>query len=100
MATDKNELGTKLARLPPRHAAMDAEGLRFVGGGKHHPATDSDRLALQRRVEHLLDRGIESIEIGMEDGGRRFHSTAPSQKGQRLQLRPGFAIEHRENKCG
>jgi hypothetical protein len=43
---------------------------------------------LQGRVEHLLDRGVESIQIGMEDGGRRFHSTAPpNEKGQRLQLR-------------
>ena len=73
MAADEDELGTQRARLPPRHAAADPERLGFVGRGEHDPAADGDRLAAQRRVEQLLDRGIEGIEVGMEDGGCRFH---------------------------
>src|SRR5271155_3844053 len=30
MAADKSELRTEFARLPPRHAAVDPEGLGFV----------------------------------------------------------------------
>ena len=73
MAADKNELRTELARLPSRHAAADPEGLGFVRSGKHDPATDGDGLAAQRRVEQLLDRGIEGIQVRMEDGGCRCH---------------------------
>ena len=73
MALDKNELRTELARLPSRHAAADPEGLGFVGSGKHNPSTDGDRLPAQRRVEQLLDRGIEGIQVCMDDAGYRFH---------------------------
>ena len=79
MAADKNELRTELARPPSRHAAADPEGLGFVGSGKHDPAADGDRLAAQRRVEQLLDRGIEGIEVRMEDGGCRFHPECSSR---------------------
>ena len=73
MAADKNELRTEFARPPSRHAAAHPEGLGFVGSGKHDPAADGDGLAAQRRVEQLLDRGIEGVEVRMEDGGCRFH---------------------------
>src|SRR5207237_3133605 len=69
MAADKSELRTEFARLPSRHAAADPEGLGFVRSGKHNPSADGDRLATQRRVEQLLDRGVEGIEVCMEDGG-------------------------------
>ena len=77
MAADENELRAELARAASRHAAAHAEGLGFVGGGKHDPTTDGDRLAAQGRVEQLLDRGVEGVQIGMKDGGCRFHPTAP-----------------------
>jgi hypothetical protein len=55
MATDKDQLRTELARPPPRHACVDSVGLGFVRRGEHHAATDSDRLAAERRVKQLLD---------------------------------------------
>ena len=79
MAADENELRTELARPPPRHPAAHAEGLRLVGSGKHDAAADGDRLAAQRRVEQLLDRGVEGVQVRMEDGGCRFHPTASAR---------------------
>jgi hypothetical protein len=73
MTADEDQLRTKLAGPPARHAAADSESLGFIRGGKHDPATDGDGLAAQRRVEQLLDRSVESIEVGVEDGGCRFH---------------------------
>jgi hypothetical protein len=73
MAADKDRLRTQLARPPSRHAAADSEGLGFVGSGEHDPAPDRDGLAAQGRIEKLLDRGIEGIEVGIEDRGCRFH---------------------------
>ena len=73
MAADEDEFGTKLARAPPRHAAAHAERVRLIGRGKHDAATDRDRLAAQRRIEQLLDRSVERIEIRMQDGGD-FHA--------------------------
>jgi hypothetical protein len=63
----------KLARPPPGHAAAHPERFGLVGGGEHNPAADGDGLAAQGRVEQLLDRCIEGIEVGMENGGCRFH---------------------------
>ena len=77
MAADENELRAELARPPSRHAAVHAEGLGLVGRREHDPAADRDRLAAQRRIEQLLDRGIEGVEIGMEDGGDRVHPDNP-----------------------
>ena len=89
MATDKNELRTELARPEARHAACDPERFGFVGSGQHHPAADGDGLAAQRRVEQLLDRGIEGVEVRVEDGGGRFHPAQPSEF-RKSQARSGF----------
>ena len=78
MAADEDELRAELARPPPRHPAAHPERLGLVGGGQHDPAADGDRLAAQRRVEQLLDRGVEGVQVRMEDGGCRFHAdTSP-----------------------
>ena len=53
-------------------------GPRLVRGGEDDPAPDQDRFPLQRRVEELLDRGEERIEIGVENRGL---SHAPSMPG-------------------
>jgi hypothetical protein len=79
MATDKNELRTELARPKARHAACDPERFGFVGSGQHHPAADGNGLTAQRRVEQLLDRGIEGVEVRVEDGGGRFHPAQPGE---------------------
>ena len=73
MPADKSELRTELARVPSQHAAADPEGLGLVRSGKHNPTTDGDGFAAQRRVNQLLYRGIESIQVRMEDGGCRCH---------------------------
>src|SRR5215469_9813504 len=73
MATDKSEVRTELTRPPSRHPAADAEGLGFVRSGKNNPATNRDRPAAQRRVEQLLDRSVEGVQVRMEDSGYRFH---------------------------
>src|SRR6202049_4023033 len=93
MAADKGELRTEFACLPSRHAAADPEGLGFVRSGKHNPTPYGDGLAAQRRVEQLVDRGIEGIQVCMEDGGCRFHPDRSS-----VALRGGSrSLEHNEN---
>jgi hypothetical protein len=69
MAADKSQLRTELARSPSRHAATDSEGLGFVRSGEHNPATHGNRPAAQRRVEQLLDRGVEGVQIRVKDSG-------------------------------
>jgi hypothetical protein len=78
VAADEDQLRAELAGAPSRHPAVHAEGLGFVGGGKHDAAADGDRPAAQRRVEELLDRGVEGVEIRMEDGGNRCHPVPPA----------------------
>jgi hypothetical protein len=85
-AADKYELRTDRARLPSRHAAADSEGPGFVRSRKHDPAADGDGLAAQRRVEQLLDRGIEGIEVRMEYGGCRFHPNRSPAKTRKTIL--------------
>ena len=75
---DEDELRAQLARLAAGHAAVDTECLGFVGGREDHAAADGDRLAPQAGIEQLLDRGVEGVEIGMEDGGLRLHGVTGS----------------------
>src|SRR5271169_2463020 len=86
------QLRAELTRPPSRHTAANAEVLGFVRCGKHDPTTDRDGLTAQRRVEQLLDRGIKGIQVGMEDGGCRFHPVRLT-RAEYLCLR-----EHKENK--
>ena len=74
MPADEDQLRAEFPGAPPRHAAVHAEGLRLIGRGEHDPAADGDRLAAQRRIEQLLDRRVERVEIGMQDGRRGFHA--------------------------
>jgi hypothetical protein len=69
MAADKSQLRTELARSSSCHTATDSEGPGFVRSGEHNPTAHSDRPAAQRRVEQLLDRGIEGVQIRVEDRG-------------------------------
>src|SRR4029453_9743537 len=66
---DKGQLRTELARLSSRHAAAHAERLGFVGSGKHDPTANGDRLAAQCGIKQLLYRGVEGVEVRMQDGG-------------------------------
>src|SRR5271166_936849 len=69
MPADKDQLRTQLTGPPSRHAATNAKRLGFVRGSKHHPAANGDGFASQGRVEQLLDRCIEGIEIRVQDSG-------------------------------
>ena len=73
MSAGEDQLRAELLRPPSRHAAMHAERFRLIGRRQHNPAADRDRLAQQRRVEQLLDRRIEGVEVGMQDCRRGFH---------------------------
>lgn len=50
---------------------MHSEGSCFITSGRHHTAhsntTDDDRLTAQRRLVALLDRGIEGIQVEMQN---------------------------------
>jgi hypothetical protein len=74
VAAHKDELRTKLARLPAWHRAVHAEGLGFIRGSKHNTTANGHGSVTQRRVEQLLDRSVERVEVGMENSGRRFHA--------------------------
>src|SRR5260221_6054439 len=73
MTADEDQIGAKLARPPSRHSAVPPEGLRLVRSREHDPATDCNWLPAQRRVEQLFYRRVKGVEIGVEDGGSRFH---------------------------
>ncbi|MET3912984.1 hypothetical protein ABID59_007358 [Bradyrhizobium sp. S3.3.6] len=68
MPADKVDLRAKLARLSSRHAPAHSEGPGFVRCGKHNPTADGDWLAAQRRVKQLLYRGIEGVQVRIQDG--------------------------------
>ena len=66
VAADEPQRGAQRAGLSPGHATADAERLRLVGGGQHDAAADRDRPPAQARIEQLLDRGVERVEVGMQ----------------------------------
>src|SRR3990172_3062468 len=73
VAAHEPELGAQLPGPASRHTAPDPECFGFVRGGQYHTTSDGDRYALQRRIQELLDRRIEGVEIGVEDGGPGSH---------------------------
>jgi hypothetical protein len=99
VAIDKNQLRAKLARLPARHAAAYAENLGFVRSGKHNTAADRYRPPTQRRVKQLLDRGVEAVQVSMEDGGRDAIQTVHLRNLSRNQSGSSSSetMEHRKN---
>jgi hypothetical protein len=48
------------------HRGGDAVGPSLVRGSQNDAAPDDDRLSSQRRIEQLLDRGVERVEINVE----------------------------------
>ena len=89
MAANKNEAGAKFACLAARHAALDTEGLGLIGRRENHAAADRDRLAAQARIQKLLDRSVEGVEIRVENGGDRFHGTKTEQNESIVKPRTG-----------
>ena len=67
VAADEKKIATELPGPPSGHAAADAVASRFIGSCQHHAAAYGDWPVPQRRVQQLFNRGIEGIEIGMQD---------------------------------
>ena len=55
------------AREAAAHRRPDAEGLRLVARGEHDPGADDDGPAAQGRVVPLFDRGVERVDVRVED---------------------------------
>jgi hypothetical protein len=67
VTADELQVGTEAACLPAGHPTVDSECLGLVRRGQDHAATDRDRCAAQTRIEELLDRRVEGIEVGVQD---------------------------------
>ena len=70
MPGEIHPMGAETPGGAERHGRMHAVPPGHVVGGGHHPplaAPDDDRLAPQRRVPVLLDRGEEGVEVEMGD---------------------------------
>jgi hypothetical protein len=57
--------------LTSAHRGAYPVRLGLVAGGKHDAAAHDHRAAAQRGVVTLLYRGVERIEVGVQDAGRR-----------------------------
>ena len=73
---DEHQVGAQSLGPPSGHAALHAESLRLVRRGQHHATADGDRSPAQRRIEQLLDRRVEGIEVGVQDRGTGGHAFA------------------------
>ena len=65
---DHGSLGAGPARFAAVHGGVDPTGLGFVAGREDDARADDHRPAAQRRVVTLLDRRIEGVEVGVQDG--------------------------------
>lgn len=52
------------------HRGPHAPGLGLVARGQHHAAADDHRPPAERGVVPLLDRGVERVEVGVQDRRR------------------------------
>ena len=52
---------------PAGHPGVDAVRLRLVRRREHHAAADRDRPPGRRGIEQLLHRGVERVEVGVQD---------------------------------
>jgi hypothetical protein len=68
-----DRLRAELARLPSAHRGAHAAGLRLVGRREDHAPADDDRPAAQAHVVALLDRRVESVQVGVQDRGAARH---------------------------
>ena len=64
--------GQSAARLRPAHRRAHAARLRLVARGEHDAAADDHRPAPQPRVVALLDRRVERVEVGVQNGHRTY----------------------------
>ena len=70
---DEDEPGAAALRARRGHGRADAIVARLVARRSDHAAhsaADRDRLAAQRRIVALLDRGVEGVHVDMDDLAR------------------------------
>jgi len=72
VGTDDEEGGAEAHGAGHRHRRVDAEGARLVAGRGDHapplgPSAHGERLAAQRGIVALLDRGIERVHVDVND---------------------------------
>ena len=72
---DHDGVRTQSPRWAAAHRCAHAEGLGLIAGGQDHAAADDHRAAAQPRVVALLDRRVEGVEVGVQDGGLVRHRT-------------------------
>ena len=61
--------GAQPAGLRAAHRGPDAAGLRLVAGREHDAAPDDHRATAEAGIVSLLDRGVERVEVGVQDRG-------------------------------
>ena len=105
VASDEKEITAKLAGPPPWHPAADAVAPGFVRCCQHHAAAHCDGPVPQRRVQELLNRRVERIEVGVQD--RRLPTGGGSTRGklvERMFVFQGWAsrprVSPRSLDCG
>jgi hypothetical protein len=69
VAAGEDKARAEFARAATGHAAPDAEGARLVRRRQHDAAAHRDRLAAQFRLQQLLDRGVEGVQVSMQNRG-------------------------------
>ncbi len=88
MTPDEGQPGAEPFGPPAGHARDHAERLRLVRGGEDDPTADRDGPAAKRRVEKLLDRGIEGVEVGVQDGGLAVERHRPDRTRMYVRFPP------------
>jgi hypothetical protein len=68
-----DRLWTERPGLPDPHRGADAEGFGLVAGGQHDTHAHEHRAIAQCGVVALLDRRVERIQIGVQDGRLIVH---------------------------
>jgi hypothetical protein len=91
---DDDRVRAQAPRLAAAHRRADATRLGLVAGRQHDPHPDDYRAAAQARVVALLDRGVEGVEVRMQDRGlarheQMFPSRADGSAGWRVQVMRG-----------
>src|SRR5690606_17642099 len=85
-AGDDPQLRAEAAGLAGGHRRPHAEGARLVAGGEDHARPDRHGNPAERRVEELLDRGVERIKVGVEDVSPTHATHLARRKGHRWRV--------------
>ena len=64
---DHHRLRTRPPGLRAAHRRPHAARLGLVAGRQHHAPAHDDRAPAEARIVALLDRGVEGVQVGVED---------------------------------